>query len=107
MKLKYCFGLVIVCAIINKLMLKKVAYLIILKICDCGDIYELFRFCFKNQSHKNPMNDFILIYITEISIKSYACTLIFRPSQKNFSRISSYLLCEMHFVKGGFFKSWQ
>ena len=48
MKLKYCFGLVIVSAIINKLMLKKVAYLIILKICDCGDIYGLFRFCFKN-----------------------------------------------------------
>ena len=48
MKFKYCFGLVIVCAYINKLLLKKVAYLIILKICDCGDIYELFRFCFKN-----------------------------------------------------------
>ena len=39
------------------------------------------------------MYDFILIYITEISIKSYACTLIFRPSQKKISRISSYLVC--------------
>ena len=39
------------------------------------------------------MNDFILIYITEISTKTYACTLIFRPSQNFFSRISSYLLC--------------
>ena len=40
------------------------------------------------------MNDFILIYITETSIKSYACILIFRLSQKIFSRISSYLVCK-------------
>ena len=42
--------------------------------------------------HKDPMYDFILIYVTEVIIKRFACTQIFRPSQKNFSRISSYLL---------------
>ena len=30
------------------------------------------------------MWDLFLIYITEVSIKSYACTQIFRPSQKKF-----------------------
>ena len=40
------------------------------------------------------MYDFILIYVTEVNIKRFACTQIFRPSQKNFSRISSYLLCD-------------
>ena len=61
-------------------------------LCDCGDIYDFNRFCFKNWSHKNPIWDLILIYITEFSIKSCACTQIFRPVKKIFSRISSYLL---------------
>ena len=39
------------------------------------------------------MYDFILIYVTEVNIKRFVCTQIFRPSQKKFSRISSYLLC--------------
>ena len=36
--------------------------------------------------------DSILIYITEFSIKSCACTQIFRAVKKIFSRFSSYLL---------------
>ena len=59
-------------------------------LCDCGDIYDFNRFCFKNWSHKNPIWDLILMYITEFSIKSYACTQILRPSQKKNSWISSY-----------------
>ena len=46
------------------------------------------------------MYDFIFIHITEISIKSYACNLIFRPSQKKFSRISIYLVCQFLDYKG-------
>ena len=82
----------------------KVTYQIIMLLCDCGDIYVFNRFCFKNKSHKNPIWDLILIYITEFSIKSCACAQIFRPSQKIFSRISSYLLwsaiaCNIFFSK--------
>ena len=74
-----------------------------MQLCDCGDIYVLNRVCFKDQSLKNPIWDLILIYITEFSIKSCACTQIFRPSQKIFSRISSYLLwpIELQNIRNG------
>ena len=46
----------------------------------------------KSEVTKILQKDFILIHITEISIKSYASPQISRPAQKKFSRISSYLL---------------
>ena len=49
-------------------------------------------FIVKMEVSKIPHYDFILTNIPEISIKSYACQQIPRPAQKNFSRISSYLL---------------
>ena len=49
-------------------------------------------FIVKMEVLKNPRQEFILTYIPEISIKNYACPQIPRPAQKNFSRISSYLL---------------
>ena len=75
-------------------------------LCDCGDIYDFNRFCFKNWSHKNPIWDLILIYITEFSIKSCACTQIFRPVKKIFSRISSYLLWDSNDFYQNFSKSY-
>ena len=50
-------------------------------------------YCFYTWSHKNPIWDSILIYITEVTIKSNACMQSLRPRQKFFSRIYSYLLC--------------
>ena len=52
------------------------------KLFEFGDIYGFKMFYFKNCGHRNPMWDFILICVIEISIKSYACTTQnFRPSQ--------------------------
>ena len=51
------------------------------------------------------MNDFILIYVTEVNIKRFACTQIFRPSQKIFPRISSYLLTVLIFLNYYFFQN--